>query len=556
MQTAVHLTGTPAACAADSPEPAQRLQACLALAGRGSTALPGEALAAASEAATLARQLDRPLDCGRALELCSLHLGRLGRYPEAVAAADEALPWLQVPELLAERCTALRTKALAASEANVFDAAIAAANELVQLTRSGDATIALDAAFALAACFERMGDAWQAERVMTSALADHGPRASAASQLAAYNCLSVIGIGMMHRLLDSRQEGAELQALLQRTRAAAERSRALAAQLPDPAYHAPVMGNLAELMLHQGELAESTVLLHQALASAQLRGQRSYVWRLRITLADWHLANQDPAAALALACGVLDEMGDHPHPPATIRGHRSAYRACRLLGRFEEALQHLEVAQCHELRDVGLKMQAQSALFVSRAEAQHVQWQAEQAMQEAQQQRERAAEAAATAERDALTGLGNRRHLERRCRELLPELQRGGRPLVLAQIDIDRFKLINDSCGHATGDRVLVVMAQLLHENMRATDVLARQGGEEFIVVLPDTDLDAATDALERLRERVASHPWAQLGGPAWAVTVSIGVANAPPYDLPTLLEHADAAMYRAKRSGRNRLCR
>jgi diguanylate cyclase (GGDEF)-like protein len=534
---------------------AQQLEAALSLGARSSAAAPEAALAACVAAMDLAAQLQRPLERGRAAELRCLHLARLGRYTEAMAAAQEALPLLQGADQQSERCALLRTQAIAASEANAFETALGAANEMVRLARDRDASTALDAAMALAACFERMGDPWQAERVMSNALRAHGPDASAPLKLAANNCLCVIGIGMMHRLLDSQAEDAELQPLLVHTRAAAERARQLLGPSPNPAHQAPILGNLAEVMLHQGDLAEAGVLLHQVLALAQQRGLQAHAWRMRVSLADWHLAQAQPEPALALALGVLEEMGAHGQQQTAIRARRSAYRACRALGRFEQALAHLEVAEREQLRDLSRKMRAQSELFVSRAEAQQVQWQADEARLEAQQQRQRAAEAAASAERDPLTGLGNRRHLERRCADLLPAAQRAQRPLALAQLDIDHFKSINDRCGHATGDRVLTLLAQLLQDSMRASDVLVRQGGEEFVIVLPDTDLAAATDVCERLRERVAAHPWAQLGGPSWQVTVSIGLATAAPYELAPLLETADAALYRAKRGGRNRLC-
>ncbi|MBC7938394.1 MAG: GGDEF domain-containing protein, partial [Chitinophagaceae bacterium] len=159
------------------------------------------------------------------------------------------------------------------------------------------------------------------------------------------------------------------------------------------------------------------------------------------------------------------------------------------------------------------------------------------------------------AERDPLTGLGNRRQFERRCAELLPALEREKRPLALALIDVDHFKGINDHHGHAGGDQVLVALAQLLLDNTRARDVLARHGGEEFVVVLPGMTLASAAEVCERLRECVARHPGFGVGPTRFRVTVSVGLAGAPPYDVVTLLDRADKALYRAKREGRNRLC-
>lgn len=223
------------------------------------------------------------------------------------------------------------------------------------------------------------------------------------------------------------------------------------------------------------------------------------------------------------------------------------------MGRYEDALQHLEIVERSERGRTNAQLRAQSQLFVTRTEAQHAQWQAEQARRDAQAHRERAAEAAAHAERDPLTGLGNRRHLQGRCAELMTAAQHDGRPLALAQVDIDHFKGINDAHGHAAGDRVLVVLAQLLRDHTRARDVLARHGGEEFVVVLPGMALAQAAEVCERLRECVAAQVWPEFGA-GFALTISIGLAAAPPHDLAVLLQRADEALYRAKRGGRNRL--
>jgi diguanylate cyclase (GGDEF)-like protein len=225
-----------------------------------------------------------------------------------------------------------------------------------------------------------------------------------------------------------------------------------------------------------------------------------------------------------------------------------------MLGRFEESLRHFEVVERTERRRATAQLRAQSQFFVTRTESQQAQWQAEQARLEAQAQRARAAEFAESAERDPLTGLGNRRHLARRCAELLPAAEREARPLAVAQLDIDHFKLINDRHGHATGDRVLVTLAQLLRDNTRNRDVLVRHGGEEFVLVMPGMSLDGAAEVCERLRDCVASHQWDGADVSNLTITVSIGLAAAPSYEVGPLLHRADQALYRAKRSGRNRV--
>ncbi len=158
------------------------------------------------------------------------------------------------------------------------------------------------------------------------------------------------------------------------------------------------------------------------------------------------------------------------------------------------------------------------------------------------------------AQRDPLTGLLNRRGLDAVFKSALAVAHRSGRPLAVAMVDIDHFKRINDQHGHDVGDAVLVALARLIKKRVRQADVVARFGGEEFVVVLPDTNLDGAEQLAQLLVEAVASHEQPPYG----RVTISVGVAEASgeATDLTELLQRADAAMYRAKHLGRNQVCR
>lgn len=154
---------------------------------------------------------------------------------------------------------------------------------------------------------------------------------------------------------------------------------------------------------------------------------------------------------------------------------------------------------------------------------------------------------------DPLTGLYNRNELERRIAEDIDRANRYVHPLSIFMVDIDHFKAINDQYGHAGGDRVLRSVAFELERSLRKTDYVARFGGEEFLVVLPETSLSRAIDLGERMLKRVAKHE-AKLGDERVALTISIGVASFP--DTATnwsdLLNAADLAMYQAKHDGRN----
>ncbi len=148
------------------------------------------------------------------------------------------------------------------------------------------------------------------------------------------------------------------------------------------------------------------------------------------------------------------------------------------------------------------------------------------------------------AERDSLTGLPNRRAYEAQARLAVRRARADGSSLSLAVLDVDHFKRVNDRLGHPAGDRVLVELAGLAAANLRRADFIARFGGEEFVILMPDTTLEEAVTVLDRLRENL------DLG-----TTVSIGVASFARHDdAERLLERADQALYRAKKAGRNRV--
>jgi len=154
---------------------------------------------------------------------------------------------------------------------------------------------------------------------------------------------------------------------------------------------------------------------------------------------------------------------------------------------------------------------------------------------------------------DPLTGMLNRTALGRRAEELAQQSQITSEPVGLIAGDIDHFKQINDSHGHAAGDAVLKEVAYELRKTLRAFDLFYRTGGEEFLVLLPGADLAHATELAEALRVAVAHAP---LGG--HSVTMSFGVGASAPdeaFDFDVVFGAADAALYEAKHSGRNRVC-
>lgn len=154
---------------------------------------------------------------------------------------------------------------------------------------------------------------------------------------------------------------------------------------------------------------------------------------------------------------------------------------------------------------------------------------------------------------DPLTLLLNRRGFDEQSRLLIAHARRSQQPLSLVTIDVDHFKRVNDSFGHEAGDQALKVIADTMRRRLRASDVLGRLGGEEFMALLPDTDAEHALALANELRELVAGTPIAEVG----QITISCGFTLLDPAhdDMVSALRRADQALYRAKAQGRNRVC-
>jgi two-component system, cell cycle response regulator len=158
---------------------------------------------------------------------------------------------------------------------------------------------------------------------------------------------------------------------------------------------------------------------------------------------------------------------------------------------------------------------------------------------------------------DPLTGLSNRRYFTSHVTSMLGAPNAAQSDLTLLILDIDHFKRINDTYGHDVGDEVLREFAHRMKEGVRGIDLICRLGGEEFVIVMPETDPIMGFRIADRLRQSVAERPFAIRGGrEEIAVTVSIGLTGLRGHDSSpdTLLKRADEALYKAKKAGRNRV--
>ncbi|MBL0371270.1 PleD family two-component system response regulator [Rhizobium sp. KVB221] len=158
---------------------------------------------------------------------------------------------------------------------------------------------------------------------------------------------------------------------------------------------------------------------------------------------------------------------------------------------------------------------------------------------------------------DGLTGLNNRRYLDKHLKLLFDRAAARDRPLSLCITDIDRFKLVNDTHGHDAGDEVLREFAARIRSTVRGADLACRYGGEEFVVVMPDTGLDTAASVAERLRSIIEAEPFElRSAGISLNITASVGISSTVwgAQSADQLLKQADRALYEAKHGGRNRV--
>lgn len=513
-----------------------------------------EGLAFAEQAFELATNANVRRELAASAHVLAYFLHRTGAVPRVMTLGEIALPWLSEEAMATAYAEVLRWVGLSACDAGDFVHAIKYATEGFHLAElSGDPRQRVLAYSLLGGCFERTGDPWQGERLLRDALAMARALAEPYPLLATLNNLSAVLIGKFYSLRDS-STASEAHEALNASLPLAREVRALVPILNDPYFVVSADGNLGEILVHLGKLDEADVLLHTALSAAQTKGFDAVSCRIRCSMAEMHLARGDTASAKALLIALSAAPATTQTVSTSLRAYYGLYLAHRADGDFGAALRALETFRQIENQRTLHQLKARSVLMVTRLEAdEHERKGLAHAYGIAQAHASRAVELERIALEDELTGLSNRRALDVRLPELIEAARRSGQPLSVVALDLDHFKRINDVFGHAVGDKVLAQIALLLLNHSRSNDLVARTGGEEFVLVLPNAAGANAFDVCERLRLRVSNFPWGSIA-PELSVTVSVGISSAPEYSAIALLERADLAMYRAKRGGRNRV--
>jgi diguanylate cyclase (GGDEF)-like protein len=524
-----------------------------------------------AESALEAMPADAEPQRALALRLLGLNRWRVGEAESAARAASDAL---MAYELLADRAGVVETLNLLCmiyNQLGLDREALDFAIRALKLSREiGDARLECWSLNRVAVGYEALSDALRSLGYMQESLALAQSLPGADEELfAALNNLASteIAVAAHHRASGETAAAAASRAA---ARAHAEQALELARRSGNTHRETIALGNLADAVNDGVDHGEAQALLEQFQTLARRHGYRSLELQADFSLAG--LLSQAGRHALAVLRleQVLADARAADEPDLCIQVERALYVSYKMLGRFEPALTHLEVHSRLEQQRLKHQAEAQARVLLARMEVDQARADAERARLDAELQRLRAqqledehrtlrAEADAlgrAAREDALTGLYNRRMVDETLPALLDRVRVARSPLAVAMLDLDHFKQINDRFGHGLGDQVLIAMAQLLRANTRDADLLARVGGEEFMVVLGGAPIELAQEICERLRGAVAGHPWRKVAA-GLQVTVSIGlVAGLPDEPRETLIERADAALYEAKRRGRNRVWR
>ena len=340
-------------------------------------------------------------------------------------------------------------------------------------------------------------------------------------------------------------------------------------------HESAVLNNLGltQARLGQAEAAEKT--LREALALSERSGYRLGVVNAMRSLGRLYTGQRRFGEAGRLLADALDVAEAHRLKPDQAECHQALSEYFEQTGDFASALKHYR--RFHQLeRDVlnettskqlkALQIRHQVAAAQRDAEIHRLRnielarayadlEAANSSLREVDAQKTRLlAQLERQTFEDALTGLANRRYLDQRFAEEFERARRHRRPLAVAIADLDHFKRVNDTYSHAVGDDVLRAIAHVFRDQVRHTDLVARFGGEEFVLVLTETDLDAARLVCEKLRAAVEAYQWSALR-PGLTVTISIGVSADT--DVPSherMLAAADERLYEAKAAGRNRV--
>ncbi|TMH27524.1 MAG: diguanylate cyclase [Betaproteobacteria bacterium] len=505
----------------------------------------------AMHALELARDAGQQRLQASALGLLALHEWRLGDSEAAIGHSLQAIPMLKRTRDAAERAQLLCTLAMAYNEVGLHaDALIHVTKALDAARAAKDPSLMSWALNRTGVTYELMGDPERAERFKLQAL-DIAQQINGSEEM----------FSALNNLCTAEEK-------LQRALAYANDALALAKTSGNAHRIAISHGNLGMVQLRLARYDDALRNIDEAERLADEHGYRGLSLSMLADRAMLERRRGDIDSAVALYKQALAQAHQTDDHAMLLSMHEGLYDCCKARGDAAQALEHHEAMLPLERERMKQQADTQARLLLNRLELEHARSETERARLDAEVQRLRAMKLEAENQQlvvrahelgrhaleDQLTGLANRRRVDHELPLQMASARERRGALSIAAVDLDHFKLVNDRYGHGVGDDVLRAVARILLDNTRGSDLLARMGGEEFLVLFVGTPLAVASDICERLRRAVETYEWQQLA-PGLTLTISIGLCDADAgQDMRALLERADASLYAAKRAGRNRV--
>ncbi|WP_030437782.1 tetratricopeptide repeat-containing diguanylate cyclase [Actinoplanes subtropicus] len=508
---------------------------------------------AAREAAAHAEAAGDRAAGAAALRLLAAQLMRLGALEEAVVAGREAAAVLEALGDDGGVCQVLTEGSLALNDLGMHEEALAAladARDIAQ--RLGDRGLLYWVHNRTGCVHGTMGNRELSAAFLTKALT----MTDGLDSDARFCILNNLGDNAVYEVARLREVGRaeDAERALSEALGYITEALGLARGSGNPFREAIALDNYGMLLGLAGDFESAEGLIEQARTIAERQGYdslESSTWEHRARI---RLMRGDYRAAIKKLHVALDRGLAIGEKPSVMEIHRQLSSAYEKVGDAASALAHYRLFHDLEREARNDVAAVRARMAVHSFELDNARLDADTARMETEQHRLRAAELEADnlswqrqATEDALTGLPNRRFADLR----LPQLIAAG-PVCVALADVDLFKGVNDRYGHPVGDEVLRRIAVLLRDDVREGDLVARFGGEEFLIALSAIGTDDAWARCEALRAEIAAYPWAQVQD-GLSVTISLGLA-AVDAGVDAALAVADERLYEAKRSGRNRV--
>ena len=507
---------------------------------------------AASAEAALATPGIIPVQQAHAREMLALHRLRLGDYQASVQNGLLALEFLTSTGDQLRESKVHCTLALAYTDTGLTERALSHAVPALEAARASGSHLAEFWALTRASTVHgAMGD--------TVRGVDLGRQALALSRTldeteARFTAVNNLGDSCLEAARAQRRNDCDPSQALEEGLKLIREAVAMAHAAGHSFFETIALTNLVSILIELNEHDEAREKAHRCKELARANGFRNLEVNVDAQLAEVVRAEGDLDEATAMMDAQLDCPTIDEDPQLQIRLHQALYEMHKQRGRSAEALHHYEKLHALTLTMTTQTAGLQSQLLINTLEVEQARHEAVRSQLEAEMQRIRAEELDDQAHTDPLTLLPNRRALDRELPLLMNRARDLSQPLCAAMIDFDHFKRVNDAYGHAIGDQVLTTMAEMLRAVTRESDLAVRVGGEEFLLVFGNTELEQAVLACERLLASVRDYAW---GGVAVGLTctISAGLAALQPNErVSHWLERADMALYGAKRRGRDQI--